>query len=96
MGKLTHHEFIYFLTALSAMLVLSRLAAELGRLVKLPVVMGEIIIGIVLGPTILGHFSPHWHNLLFPVFGNVSIALDGITKLSVVMLLFVAGLIYVF
>jgi Kef-type K+ transport system membrane component KefB len=91
-GKLTHHEFIYFLTALSAMLVLSRLAAELGRLVKLPVVMGEIIIGIVLGPTILGHFSPHWHNLLFPVFGNVSIALDGITKLSVVMLLFVAGL----
>ncbi len=92
MGKLTHHEFIYFLTALSAMLVLSRLAAELGRLVKLPVVMGEIIIGIVLGPTILGHFSPHWHNLLFPVFGNVSIALDGITKLSVVMLLFVAGL----
>ena len=92
MGKLTHHEFIYFLTALSAMLVLSRLAAELGRLVKLPVVMGEIIIGIVLGPTILGHFSPHWHNLLFPVFGNVSIALDGITRLSVVMLLFVAGL----
>ncbi len=74
------------------MLVLSRLAAELGRLVKLPVVMGEIIIGIVLGPTILGHFSPHWHNLLFPVFGNVSIALDGITRLSVVMLLFVAGL----
>ena len=62
MGKLTHHEFIYFLTALSAMLVLSRLAAELGRLVKLPVVMGEIIIGIVLGPTILGHFFPHIQN----------------------------------
>ena len=92
MGKLSHNDFIYLLTALSAMLVLSRLAAELGRLVKLPVVMGEIIIGIVLGPTILGHFSPHWHNLLFPVFGNVSIALDGITKISVVMMLFVAGL----
>jgi Kef-type K+ transport system membrane component KefB len=91
-GKLTHHEFIYFLTALSAMLVLSRLAAELGRLVKLPVVMGEIMIGIVLGPTILGHFFPHIQTLLFPVFGNVSIALDAITKLSVVMLLFVAGL----
>jgi Kef-type K+ transport system membrane component KefB len=92
LGKLTHHEFIYFLTALSAMLVLSRLAAELGRKIKLPVVMGEIIIGIVLGPTILGHYSPHIQNLLFPVFGNVSVALDAITRLSVVMLLFVAGL----
>jgi len=74
------------------MLVLSRLAAELGRKVKLPVVMGEIIIGIVLGPTILGHYFPTIQNSLFPVFGNVSIALDAITRLSVVMLLFVAGL----
>jgi len=92
LGKLTHNEFIYFLTAISAMLVLSRLAAELGRKVKLPVVMGEIIIGIVLGPTILGHYFPTIQNSLFPVFGNVSIALDAITRLSVVMLLFVAGL----
>lgn len=74
------------------MLVLSRLAAELGRLIKLPVVMGEILIGIVLGPTILGNLSPHLYNSLFPLFGNVSIALDGITKISVVMMLFVAGL----
>jgi Kef-type K+ transport system membrane component KefB len=74
------------------MLILSRLAAELGRLVKLPVVMGEIIIGIVLGPSVFGKFFPHLQQQLFPLIGNVSLALDGIAKLSVVMLLFVAGL----
>ena len=68
------------------------IASELGRKLKFPGVMGELIVGILLGPTILGEIAPDFSHSLFPKVGNVSIALDGIVKISVIMMLFVAGL----
>lgn len=90
--KLESHDLIVLLTSIAVMLILSRLVAELGRLIKMPVVMGEILLGIILGPTIAGAISPDYFNYLFPKDTVVKVALDGITSLSVIMLLFVAGL----
>ena len=92
MYKLSHHDLIVLLTAMSAMLIFSRIASELGRKFKFPGVMGELVVGILLGPTILGEIAPDISHSLFPKTGNVSIALDGIVKISVIMMLFVAGL----
>jgi Kef-type K+ transport system membrane component KefB len=92
MTRLTHHELIAFLLAISVMLIFSRIAGELGKRLKLPVVMGELLVGIVLGPTILGLISPDIFSFLFPRTGNVTFAFDGLFSLSVVMLLFVAGM----
>lgn len=94
MAKLTHHDLIVFLVAISTMLIVSRVVAELGKRLKLPIVMGELLVGIALGPTVLGQLYPDLFNWLFPFTTNptISIALDGIFSLSVVMLLFVAGL----
>lgn len=92
--KLGHHDLIILLLAISAMLILSRIVAELGKRFKLPVVMGELLVGIALGPTILGTLYPEAYNYLFPLTTNapVGYALDGIFSLSVIMLLFVAGM----
>ncbi len=92
MVKLAHSELIVLLLSISAMLIISRIFAELGKKLKLPVVMGELIVGIILGPTILGMLYPDVFNYLFPRTGNIPIALDGIFSLSVIMLLFVAGM----
>ncbi len=92
MIKLAHNELIVLLLSISTMLIVSRIFAELGKRFKLPVVMGELIVGIVLGPTILGMLYPDIFLYLFPRTGNVPIALDGIFSLSVIMLLFVAGM----
>jgi len=92
MTRLTHHELIAFLLAISVMLLFSRIAGELGKRLKLPVVMGELLVGIVLGPTVLGMISPEIFTWLFPRSGNVTYAFDGLFSLSVVMLLFVAGM----
>jgi len=94
MAKLSHNDLIVFLLAISVMLITSRVIAELGKRWKLPVVMGELLVGIALGPTVLGQLAPEFFNWLFPFKESpgVSIALDGIFTLSVVMLLFVAGL----
>lgn len=92
MIKLAHNELIVLLLSISTMLIVSRIVAELGKKFKLPIVMGELIVGIVLGPTILGMLYPDIFLYLFPRTGNVPLALDGIFSLSVIMLLFVAGM----
>ena len=92
MNVISHNELVVLLIGMATMLILSRIASELARSVKFPVVMGEIIIGIILGPTILGNFAPDISAYVFPVSGNASIALSGITMVAVIMMLFVAGM----
>ena len=74
------------------MLVFSRLLAEIGRKIKLPIVLGELIVGIILGPTIFGQIAPKLFLETFPETGAVPISLNALTNIAVVLLLFVAGL----
>jgi Kef-type K+ transport system membrane component KefB len=91
-AKLSHGELIQLMIQLSAMLALGRLMAEVARKFRQPAVVGEIIAGVILGPTILGMISPEWFDILFPKIGNSTLALDGFTRVAVVLLLFIAGL----
>ncbi len=90
--QLVSHDIIILLLSFGGVLILSRLFAELGKKFRLPMVMGEILLGIVLGPTVFGYFYPEEFRTIFPETGAVKIAMDGITQLAVIMLLFVAGL----
>lgn len=92
MPKLLHSELIQLLVQLSVMLAFGRVMAEVARKFKQPAVVGEIIAGLILGPTLLGTFSHDTFDLLFPKTGASAIVLDGFTKVAVVMLLFIAGL----
>jgi Kef-type K+ transport system membrane component KefB len=91
MLKLNQQELMGLLMQLGIMLVAGRILSEAARKLKQPGVVGEIMAGILLGPTILGLLSPHMFGLLFPE-GTSSIVLDGFVQVAVVMLLFIAGL----
>ena len=52
METISHHEVINLLLQLALMLIMARLFAELARKLKQPAVVGEIIAGIIMGPTI--------------------------------------------
>jgi Kef-type K+ transport system membrane component KefB len=91
MSKLSQQEIMALLVQLSVMLIMGRLFAELARKLKQPAVVGEIIAGLILGPTILGLILPGWFENLFPP-GSSSLVLDGFVQIAVVMLLFIAGL----
>lgn len=92
MLKLQHTDIVVLLASIGGLLILARFFAELGKKIKMPIVMGEILLGIILGPTLLGSFSPEFSAWIFPQSGAAKIAMDGITSLAVVMLLFVAGM----
>ena len=90
--KLVHGDMVILLASIGGLLILARIFAELGKRIKMPIVMGEILLGIILGPTILGALSPEFSSWIFPKTGAAKVAMDGITSLAVVMLLFVAGM----
>jgi len=91
MNKLSQQEIMSLLIQLSVMLAMGRAFAELARKLKQPAVVGEIIAGILLGPTILGTISQDGFHSLFPP-GSSSLVLDGFVQVAVVLLLFIAGL----
>jgi len=78
--------------ALATLLGCAKLAAELMQKIGQPPILGEISVGIFLGPTVLGHYRPHIYETLFPTTGPMPIVLDTVTTLGVVFFLLTAGL----
>jgi Kef-type K+ transport system membrane component KefB/mannitol/fructose-specific phosphotransferase system IIA component (Ntr-type) len=78
--------------ALAVLLGAAKLAGELMQKLDQPSVLGEIMAGILLGPTLLGHFRPELYAFIFPSTGNLPIALETVTTLGVVFFLLIAGL----
>ncbi|GAA0880488.1 hypothetical protein GCM10009119_34580 [Algoriphagus jejuensis] len=92
METLNHKEVINLLLQLAALLIMARVFAEIARKLKQPAVVGEILAGIIIGPTILGALMPEFFTYLFESHEKTNIALDGFVQISVVLLLFIAGL----
>jgi Kef-type K+ transport system membrane component KefB len=92
MDHLTPHDVMVVFLALAALLASAKFAGELVKKFNQPSVLGEIIAGILLGPTVLGHYKPTVYALLFPHTGPVALVLEGITAVSVVFFLLTAGI----
>lgn len=92
MEKLASAEIVTLLIGFAVMLGLARAFGELFNLIRQPAIVGEILAGILLGPTVLGTFAPELFGSLFPMFGNVPIAYHTVITLAVVLLLLIAGL----
>jgi len=83
------------LLAIAVLLGLARVLGEGCRKFHQPAVLGEILAGVLLGPTLLGTITPAVYTFLFPqqVDGSAAwIAEEGFITLSAALLLFVVGL----
>jgi Kef-type K+ transport system membrane component KefB len=92
MQQLTHNELVVLLLQISIMLMFGKLFGEIAKKFKQPSVIGEILAGVILGPTVMGTLFPELLSELFPRQGSSPIALHAFTSVSVVLLLFIAGL----
>ncbi|HOE11491.1 MAG TPA: cation:proton antiporter [bacterium] len=89
---MTQEEIMVLFLALAMLLGTARLLGELAMRIRQPAIMGEILAGILLGPTVLGVVAPEWSRYLFPTDGNFPTALEGLTTLSITLFLLVAGM----
>ncbi len=86
------NEIIYFLLSIGIILLFGRGFGELFRKFKQPIIIGEIIAGIFLGPTVFGSIAPDLYALLFNYSLSVNTAFYGINLVALVLLMLVLGL----
>jgi Kef-type K+ transport system membrane component KefB/mannitol/fructose-specific phosphotransferase system IIA component (Ntr-type) len=92
MPHLTPHDIMTMFLALAVLLGTAKAVGELMQKLGQPSVLGEILAGIVLGPTVLGHFKPGIYAAVFPSTGAMPLVMEAITTLGVVFFLLAAGL----
>jgi len=80
----------HFLLALLVVLVVSRVIAMLLVRLRQPAVIGEIVAGILIGPSVLGYFAPDVAHALVPPDAIAPLAT--ISQIGVVLFMFLVGL----
>jgi hypothetical protein len=90
-GAGTHGDtLLHVLLALVAIIVASRLLGMAFKYVKQPPVIGEVIAGILLGPSLLGRISPTISDYLLPPM--IAPYLGMLAQVGVVLFMFLVGL----
>jgi Na+:H+ antiporter len=86
-------QVLFFLALL---ILLAKAAGGLTARIGLPAVLGELLAGVVLGPTFINVWKFHWFAVSGPVGGNAQISLAAfinvLAEVGVVVLMFLAGL----
>lgn len=85
-------DFILLLLQLAAMLACGLAGGALMRKLHQPAVLGEMIGGIVLGPTVFGLIAPEMQAGLFPVAGSAAVLRNSAVKLGMLFFMFAIGL----
>jgi Kef-type K+ transport system membrane component KefB len=92
MPSLTEHQVLRFLAQLILLVVTARVLADLFQRIGQATVIGELLAGIVLGPSILGRLMPGLYGRIFapdPVGGHL---LEAFAWVGMIMLLLNTGI----
>ncbi len=115
MSKLSSNEVLQFLLILTILLSVARIMGELFKKIGLPAIIGELLGGIIIGPSFLGSMFPDFFQIFFSdakitdeakaavkaiteqfptlrISSGPAVGFDALTRLSVMLLLFIAGM----
>jgi Kef-type K+ transport system membrane component KefB len=81
-----------FIAQLVTLLMCGRLAGELMQRLGQPPVMGQILAGVLLGPSVLGTLAPPLWHALFPPVAQQQAMLDAVAQLGILLLLLMTGM----
>jgi Kef-type K+ transport system membrane component KefB len=84
-------DLVHLLTALSVLLVASHALGHLFARFRQPAVIGEILGGLLLGPTVLGAVAPGAAEAMFAESGATAVVLGAFAYLGLLLLMFLVG-----
>lgn len=87
-----HHDVLVLLVQLSVLLLVARAMGEIAQRLGQPAVVGEILSGIVLGPSLLSSLAPGIGAWLLPQSEVQGYLLEVVSLLGVMFLLLITGL----
>ena len=92
MHYLNEEHIFTFLVEIFVLLGLAKGLGEVFRRFKQPTLTAELLVGILLGPTLLGRFFPEFQQLLFPQEPLQRTMLETVSWFGVLFLLLETGL----
>src|SRR5947209_20502248 len=84
------NDFLHVLLALALVIASARALGALFRIFQQPPVIGEMIAGIMLGPSLLGRFAPSFAAYILPQ--SIAPLLNVISQFGVILYMFLVGL----
>jgi Kef-type K+ transport system membrane component KefB len=84
------NTLLHVLLAIVVIIITARTLGILFSRINQPAVIGEIIGGIILGPSLLGKISPHLYNVLLPT--STAPFLNVLAQIGVILYIFLVGL----
>jgi Kef-type K+ transport system membrane component KefB len=88
----TEHQLFLFLVDVAVLFLAARLGGELAARIGIPLHVGELVFGILLGPSLLGWIAPNAFETVFPAGPEQRALLDVFAWMGVVMLVLIGGL----
>lgn len=86
------HGTAIFFTQLLLLVLVGRLLGEVMQRLRQPAVMGQLLAGVLLGPSVFGALLPAWQHAVFPDNEAQKKMLDAVSELGVLLLLLSTGL----
>ncbi len=81
-----------FLAELGLLLLVGRLLGEAAHRLGQPPVIGQLLGGLILGPSLFGLIAPNVQHVLFPSAGAQKSMIDAVAQLGILMLLLLTGM----
>jgi Kef-type K+ transport system membrane component KefB/mannitol/fructose-specific phosphotransferase system IIA component (Ntr-type) len=92
MHYVSEHNIFLFLVQIAVLLGLARLLGEVFRRFGQPSITAEILVGLLLGPTLLGRTFPGFQSMLFPSDATQQNMLETVAWLGILFFLLKSGL----
>ena len=83
---------LIFIIQLGLLLTVARVMGIIARRLNQATVIGELIAGVVLGPSLLGYFFPQYFHTVFPQNKEHLLLIEGISWLGMIFFMLLTGL----
>lgn len=86
------HTLALFAAELILLLLVGRLLGELMNRIGQPSLFGQLLAGVLLGPSLFGVVLPQWHAFLFPDDKTLKAMINAISQIGILLLLLLTGM----
>jgi len=86
------HTTAIFAAELILLLFFGRMLGEAMSRVGQPAIFGQLLAGVLLGPSVFGALLPHVHQAIFPGTPALKSMIDAVSQIGILLLLLLTGM----
>src|SRR6476646_3528733 len=86
------HTLAIFAAELILLLLVGRLLGEAMNRIGQPALFGQLLAGVLLGPSVFGLLLPEWRAVVFPDNKTLKTMIDAVAQIGILLLLLLTGM----